>query len=268
MHAREVLVSGFLSAALIGCTPPNVYSTIDEGSQIKDSYKKGNYDPVVVRADVKVKLGFFNLLKANLCPSSMSSEIQFEDMLPRKDKRQHAIEGVCEKKSTATDFGCWAAKDPLAKACVDAVALHAIDQCAILIGRQNQYATNFAEWILPLQAAFGLGADIAAISTASSSRTTALTAALLASSVDVQKGAPTVVSVKASDIATAEQSLVLMSGITDADVTKLQYEDPNRTKGENTAVPPSVKFSLLHDTLLSSCPAYSFPRTPWGAFRH
>ena len=238
------------SCLIAGCAVPNAYSTIRRRSNVDtDDYR--DYTPIIYPT-ATVKMGFLKIL-SGLCEDARK-QVPLSDRV--STKLQAGTGTVCEKKSPGTDFPCWAASYPKAKSCVDAVTKYTVDQCAILTGRQNVFASRFIEWLVPVEVAFGLGADIAAISTASSSSTAALTAVALTGAGDIQKSLPSVVSAKVADLAGSEQSYVLLANFNDEDVnyTSVKSLDP-KSNGYDKINKSLLKFSELHDALLATCPA-------------
>lgn len=269
--------------SLISCAVPNTYSTLI--SSPEESITLGGYAPFT---GATIKAGFINEL-AKLC-SGISDKPEEPEAL-HASLRSSTPSDICEKKSPTTDFACWATTHTKAKRCVDAVARHAVHQCVMLVGQQNRLAARLAEWLFPLTSILGLGADIAAITTLSTSKTSnsaavaALTGTALSNSGTVQKAVPSTVSVKTADLASSEANYIIMSNFKDEDVDRiatLGQELPSESgksyldslaavcsnynlndKRCNDYYAQALKddyqlllnYSYLHDNILATCPA-------------
>lgn len=236
-----VMGSAILMSLLAGCSLPDTYS-LARSDQTPPGFDEDGYASL---RSFRPKAGFGNLL-AHICdPDRLPAPS--DDPTPSSSK-------LCKEKSPATDFACWADTHRTAKACLDAVTLHAVDQCSVLVGRQNAFAARFTRWLFPIQALLSVTADAAAISAASASNgtpTTALTAVALSNSGDLQKTAPSIQTLKVGDFVANEMQYVLIGDFRNADVYAAQAYPAEK------AAPSILKFSRFHDAVLGSCPAYN-----------
>lgn len=175
----------------------------------------------------------------------------------------------CTGKSPGTDFPCWAARNAAAMRLVSAVTLHAVNQCVMLAGQQNRFAAVTNEFIFPIQSLLGAVADVTAVTSAArnasgSSATAALAAAVLTNSGDVQRSVPGTISMKVSDLTSNQNDYVLLGGFGDDDLvgieTFLRRAATPRSQGDEPIdkllrSPLLLKYSRLHDAVLSGCPA-------------
>ena len=202
------LGSAIMMSALAGCGLPDTYS-LARSDRAPPGFGEDGYASL---RSFRPKAGFTNLL-GHICDPDRLPDVSDEPTLRSNE--------LCKEKSPATDFSYWADTHLKAKACLDAVTLHAVDQCSVLVGRQNAFAARFTRWLFPIQALLSVTADAAAVSAASASNstpTTALAAVALSNSGDLPEDRAQHPDDQGGDFVSNEMQYVLISDFRNVDV--------------------------------------------------